>query len=42
MIPSIDEIQYGINQLSDAVVEISKGIAWDREFSWEYSEAKGN
>ncbi|XP_016518823.1 dynein heavy chain 8, axonemal [Poecilia formosa] len=42
MIPSIDEIQCGINQLTDAVVEISKGIAWDREFSWEYSAAKEN
>ncbi|XP_078119766.1 dynein axonemal heavy chain 8-like [Sander vitreus] len=35
MIPTEDEIQQAINRLIDLVLEISKGIAWQ----WEYSQS---
>ncbi|XP_039872861.1 dynein heavy chain 8, axonemal-like isoform X1 [Simochromis diagramma] len=33
MIPTLDEIQQAINQLTDSVLEVSKSIAWQ----WEYT-----
>ncbi|XP_075954128.1 dynein axonemal heavy chain 8-like [Anarhichas minor] len=33
MIPTVDEIQQAINRLIDLVLEISKGITWQQDFS---------
>ncbi|KAM4740016.1 dynein axonemal heavy chain 8-like [Anableps anableps] len=40
MIPSIEEIQHSINQITDSVLEVSKGIAWDREFRFDDTKEK--
>ncbi|XP_034008681.1 dynein heavy chain 8, axonemal-like [Trematomus bernacchii] len=41
MIPAIEEIQQAINRLIDLVLEISKGIAWQREYSHDGTKNKG-
>lgn len=33
MIPTVEEIQQAINQLTDLVLKVSKGVAWPREYS---------
>ncbi|GLD50869.1 dynein heavy chain 8, axonemal [Lates japonicus] len=39
MIPTVDDIQHVINQLIDLVMEVSKGISWQREYTQD--ENKG-
>ncbi|KAI4809667.1 hypothetical protein KUCAC02_018534 [Chaenocephalus aceratus] len=41
MIPAVEEIQQAINRLIDLVLEISKGIAWQREYSHDGTKNKG-
>ncbi|KAF3858031.1 hypothetical protein F7725_011232 [Dissostichus mawsoni] len=40
MIPAVEEIQQAINRLIDLVLEISKGIAWQREYSHDGTKNK--
>lgn len=42
MIPSIDKMQQGINQITDYVLEVSKGIEWDKQFRSDDTQDKGN
>lgn len=39
MIPTVDDIQHVINQLINLVMEVSKGISWQREYT--HDENKG-
>ncbi len=42
MIPTVDEIQQqAINQLIDLVLEVSKGVTWQREYSHSGTKNKG-
>ncbi|XP_065810510.1 dynein axonemal heavy chain 8 [Labrus bergylta] len=34
MVPTVDELQQGINQLIELVLEVSKGVVWQ----WEYTD----
>ncbi|MEQ2308848.1 hypothetical protein AMECASPLE_032484, partial [Ameca splendens] len=38
MIPGIDEIQQGINQLTHSVLEVNRCIAWHQEFSCDHTQ----
>ncbi|KAM8851316.1 dynein axonemal heavy chain 8-like isoform 1-T4 [Spinachia spinachia] len=41
IIPNVDEIQQAINQLTDMVLEISKGVLWQHGYSPDGSKKKG-
>ncbi|XP_037304127.2 dynein axonemal heavy chain 8-like [Pungitius pungitius] len=41
IIPNVDEIQQGINQLTDMVLEISKGIVWQQGYSLDGANKTG-
>lgn len=42
MIPSVDEIQLAINQLIDFVLEVSKGVTWQWEYTSDETKKTGN
>lgn len=42
MIPTLDEIQQAINQLTDSVLEVSKSIAWQWEYTPNERKKAGN
>lgn len=41
MSPTVDEMQHGINHLVDRVLEVSKGIAWQKKYSSNVTKDKG-
>ena len=41
MTPTVDEIQQAINQLTDLVLEVSKGVTWQRGYSHDATKNKG-
>nr|XP_046263890.1 dynein axonemal heavy chain 8-like isoform X2 [Scatophagus argus] len=41
MIPTIDEIQQAINQLINVVLEASKDVAWQQEYSRDDTDSRG-
>lgn len=41
MVPTVDEIQQAINRLIELVLEISKDIAWQKEYSHDDTKNKG-
>ncbi|KAI3374766.1 hypothetical protein L3Q82_021323, partial [Scortum barcoo] len=41
MVPTVDEIQQAVNQLIDLVLEVSKGVTWQREYSHSGTNNKG-
>uniref|UniRef100_UPI0037E892BB dynein axonemal heavy chain 8-like n=1 Tax=Semicossyphus pulcher TaxID=241346 RepID=UPI0037E892BB len=40
MVPTVGEIQQAINQLTDLVLEVSKGIVWQREYTHDSAKNK--
>ncbi|CAG5978557.1 unnamed protein product [Menidia menidia] len=42
MVPNVDEVQQAINQLIDCVLEVSKGVVWEQEFSQDDTQSKDN
>ncbi|XP_070701078.1 dynein axonemal heavy chain 8-like [Pempheris klunzingeri] len=41
MSPTVDGIQQAINQLIDLVLEVSKGVGWQREYTHDATKNKG-
>lgn len=41
MIPTVEEIQQAVNQLTDLVLNVSKGVTWPREYIHDGTEDKG-
>lgn len=42
MTPTLDEIQQTIKQLIGLVLDVSKGVSWQQEYSQDSTKNKGN